>query len=795
MGDGVVQTCLGQEKENCSLSRIKPVNIKLSGPTINNYTFHSKSVKRIWELALFLAFPFLFYFWMCPFFSNRTIGEDYGLFQYYIDHQLNFLFSLRNGTFPLYCPDSFLGHSLFAFSSAQFFHPLTYLASIFPAYWNGGALEVNTCIRFLALGLVSFALFKTIRVLKVSSLWAFLITLMTLYNVKTIELFRFTAGFETHLAVIILVILIIRLFLTSKKIYAVLIPFTVYLIICGGNPQIAYFGFMSAGLVLITIPYLVPEILGQNLELFMRPGRFYIKVIMLIVSGIMLASLFWTPYYFDFLKLNISRTTRSFDWVLSIQTYASPIGMLNTFFDPLYSTHMGNFAGNPVMLIPLLVPLMPLFGPYRVPRSIILLWAGAVIVLLMTLGCQLPLYYLFWKIAPFANCFRIPARLTVILIPLFLLIWIWLIRQNCQSVNIKGRHFTFHSLFPLAIIALLCFVSYHSLSRDYWNGLEPRTAFVYRNDIPHYLPRCIFWGSIASLLILMAWAVRRSRVVGLALLAAILLSLMVASQYTAKTCPKEASKTYEFLAKQQKAGIQYVGRHEIWVDLEYGFVTKHYAVVKNLSGCCRGKFTDFFAGYRTVPEMGEVYKIFRDKKDWLNSLAVEVPGERPKNMLIKEGGRASWQLVYGTFDRLRFKLDTTTPGYFVLYYPRTNHWHASIDGRPVFIRTCNVIYQCVEVSKGQHVVEFVYISKAMFWGLILSLITLGTLIVYFSFKYIRSMRYKVALILIYLVVSISFVIIFESSTRGGNDLGYNFKMTKEFRPPPISNELKGAKPN
>ena len=61
---------------------------------------------------IIILLPFLLLYWMIPFVSNLTIGNDYPL--YSIQWQMELLFSIKTGSFPLYAPG-------FAFANSRRF--------------------------------------------------------------------------------------------------------------------------------------------------------------------------------------------------------------------------------------------------------------------------------------------------------------------------------------------------------------------------------------------------------------------------------------------------------------------------------------------------------------------------------------------------------------------------------------------------------------------------------------------------------------------------------------------------
>ena len=161
--------------EDCHCgSKITP----LKKATINRYT----------TVAVICSIPFLMFHWMLPFVSELTLGNDYVLFP--IDQQLELLFSLKTGSFPLYVPGFAGGQTASALTLGQLFHPISHFSSLLPGYWGGKALEWNTLFRLLSLGLAHLMLFHLLKKFKINFIWAFVFSFITVYNLKMLDLFR-----------------------------------------------------------------------------------------------------------------------------------------------------------------------------------------------------------------------------------------------------------------------------------------------------------------------------------------------------------------------------------------------------------------------------------------------------------------------------------------------------------------------------------------------------------------------------------------------------------------------------
>jgi len=114
----------------------------------NEASISSLPMSRLLYAVIFLM-PFLMLNWMIPFFSDATLGKDYT--NVYIRQQMELMFSLKTGSFPLFMPDFAAGQAAVSLTMGQLFHPIPHMAAHLPAYWSGYALEWVTLLKLLSL--------------------------------------------------------------------------------------------------------------------------------------------------------------------------------------------------------------------------------------------------------------------------------------------------------------------------------------------------------------------------------------------------------------------------------------------------------------------------------------------------------------------------------------------------------------------------------------------------------------------------------------------------------------------
>ena len=164
---------------------------------------------------LILLLPAIVFYWLIPFYGELTIGNDYGIFS--IQQQMELAYSQKNGSFPLYSPGFAEGRSSAALTMGQMYHPLSYLASSSPGYWDGDALSWNTFFRLLSLGFTHLIVFLLLRKLGLRRVTSFLISFITVYNLRILDLFRYGASLENHVGCLLLCSTLALYFSTTDK--------------------------------------------------------------------------------------------------------------------------------------------------------------------------------------------------------------------------------------------------------------------------------------------------------------------------------------------------------------------------------------------------------------------------------------------------------------------------------------------------------------------------------------------------------------------------------------------------
>jgi len=320
---------------------------------------------RVGAWLLFLLLPFAMLSWLAPFVSSQTIGNDYSIFS--LLAQLDLMWSVRKGTFPLYMPGFAGGHSTAAMTLGQLYHPISWISSLMPGYWEGLALEWNTFFRLLALGFTHLVLFHVCRRLGMARVAAFLCTLPVVYNLRMLDSFRYGAALEAYTGMLLVLSAGMLAFLEERsKGKVVFLAASTYLLVVSGHPQWALLGTTGALLFLVLFPWVVSAIRPSLPPLTRaRVRRYFKRILVGGGAGVLLALPYVLTFFFEFFRTNESRAANtSYDWTLA---YSDSLrGELSNFLFPLHADVHGAFGGSALFLV---VALLPVAALLKRPHS------------------------------------------------------------------------------------------------------------------------------------------------------------------------------------------------------------------------------------------------------------------------------------------------------------------------------------------------------------------------------------------------------------------------------------------
>lgn len=433
----------------------------------------------VYLIIIFL--PFLLLYWMIPFITNMTIWGDHIDFE--LRPQMELFFSIKTGSFPLYVPGfASGGHSSSALMQGQVFHPISHLSSIMPGYWNGRAIEWNNFFMLLSLGLTQLVLFVFLKKMKLNTPFSFILSFITVYNLRMMREFWFGAPLQAYTGHLILCSAIGWYFIDSKKWFGPLsIIIMTYLLVCSGQPPEMYYGLLAAVLFTLIAPSFLSTMLPDRKVGFKIILRFWLRVGFFLCLGVLLSSAYILPLYFDFISDNIHRIGRDYAWAGS---KTNIMRALNNFFLPLSSNiYQGAFGGSSLILAAAILPLLRLFK-VKIPASVWVIWGLFLIVFLHMQGSRTPVHRLMWEYLPFASSIREAERISTIMPFFIMLLLAWIIRAD--TISIKSFRL-FKDIKPSAILAsitgLLIAIYYLSYFLGYYIFKSP---IILKLFLPYY---------------------------------------------------------------------------------------------------------------------------------------------------------------------------------------------------------------------------------------------------------------------------------------------------------------------
>jgi hypothetical protein len=644
--------------------------------------------------------------WLCPFVSRFTLGNDYQV--YTPGDQLDLMWTVWKGTFPLFIPGFAGGHSTAAMTLGQFYHPLPWISSIMPGFWHGQALEWNTTFRLLSLGIAHISLFKLCRRLHVTPLPAFVATFPVVYNLRMLDSFRYGASLDSYAATLLVVAAAGFVFLDqgSKKPVAFLALGT-YLVVVSGHPQWAFLGLMSAGSFAVLFPWAASALDPACPRPEWRQIRRYVaRLAAGFGSGLLFSAPYLLPFYFEFFKTNQSRTNGDYSWSVG---YADSIkGEFANFLFPLHADVHGAFGGSALFLLAALFPLAALVK--KPPRVLWFFYAIGAVAYFFALGKESWIHPFMVKSLPLFGSFRVPGRI-VIWIPVMMLpILVWMFRVEHRSALIAAG--------TGALVLVASHWIWTTTSLPASESLSPHK--ILGKAIPTYVDGLIFYVSGATLLCL-TWSAKYRRFSRPLLVLAMVGMLvttwicMMAGTWSGK---KPTMTTFDQLTAARKLSV--LSHADSGSGMEMRSVSDYQT-----QKIARDRGLGTIA--HSVEQLGPDAEILKRLKQKLpKGTTPTLFLDRPVAPLAPDtvSDHDEVKLVHNTSNLFIFEVKAGKDGYFVFNQPMMKGFQCTIDGAPVEIATANALYPAVFLPRGAHRVEIRFVSKPFFAGVAVGFVTL-----------------------------------------------------------------------
>lgn len=678
-----------------------------------------------------LALPFLVFYWLVPVFSSLTIGNDYPAWS--IDHQQALMYSLEHGTFPLYVPGFAMGQSATALTLGQLFHPLPHLARLFPGYWEGDALCINTQLRLISLGCVQLLLFYALKKLGLRTLLAFVLSFITIYNLRMLDMFRYGASLENFTAFVILCSCIILCALEFRRWYFVGIVIGSFLLTVGGHPQIAYIGFLGAFILTLLAPGFVASVRPGVAYGSKRLLTYWCLVLLATLTGGLLAAPYITGFYFDFLPYNELRTNNTYTWSTAYQD--SWGGLFRSFYSPLSSDVHGAFGGSAIVILALLFPVAVVI--YRKYLSIAwLTFMAAVFVFLLACGDATPIHRMVWEYLPMSSNFRVPGRYTLMILFPLLLVLVWICSIGIQEANGGRKPVVPFLASNGTILAFIGCVLFIVLNQSIDQMLPDSSWFSpeHINDVTRKDFNRGFYLGLAALVTLAVYfelSARRLRILsasaGFVLVALVVLEATNALRYG----------TWVTAAKNQPTA-----------DKIAAYMQDSYSVpAAPGSGMSMALIDRQIERSILEPKLARFYRIvsaFEDEQALQRYLLTErkpneaaILGSRFRSLPRQSGIEDRIDEVQSTafrYNQLEFSVASWADGLLSTNLPFRQNWHVFVDGVTAEAVMANGYETAVFVPAGTHEVVFRYESNAIAAGMLVACISLTMTLLYAAWK-------------------------------------------------------------
>ncbi|MEW6076924.1 MAG: hypothetical protein AB1724_03845 [Thermodesulfobacteriota bacterium] len=678
--------------------------------------------------VLLLLLPGPLFHFMLPF--TRTViapGRDF--IRYYLWPQMEYMVSVKFGSFPIYSPFVSCGDftSLMA-GIGQLYLPLPYLASLLPGYWTGFAFDWLLLLNLLMMSVSGIVLLVFLRRLSVSPLVAFALTSVTVFSPRSLVCLGYGFGSAAWAGHILTCAVLGLYFLNPDRIgKPLLIVGASYWTISSGHPEEVYYCVLGTCLFALLLPYIVETVLPQRRCSFKEKLRFWGFWVVCCGLSFLLSAAYIAPLYAEVIR-NMDFANMTFEQsAISLDTLP---GLIYNFFLPVRTGFFGCFGGTSMYLMVLLIPLIKLLRqPAGRGNWLILTFIG--LVFLYMAGEATPVFSAFWKILPFASSTRNPSRASLIMPILFLpgLVWLFTTEQTVSLVVFKRRRsIPVRSVLGAAAIIMLLsgLLSLHLMSPPISVHVRLKALFL-----PAWVePLLISVGFLTLLTVVVhGLSLRYKTTAEIFLCVLICLGLTLMMRYGSLPFDQKYDKgvlTLDRLLAQKQKTLRLVpgylflfetGAH--WAEREQ---FKNYFVDPYLG--------QIFRKYRVAENRQDAYRILNQQRQ-RDEVVVEgyQPDEAGGGMTEAcAGGPDRVRLVYSTYNRLIFEAEACQPAFFFLSYPDPDrHWRAWVNGETVNIYSANGISQAVRIPTGKSRVEFRYWSAAAFWGMAVSCLTMAVI--------------------------------------------------------------------
>ena len=749
--------------EVAALPRIAAKRFRLTGALVLRVALHV----GFW--LGFLALPFVMLSWLAPFVSKQTLGNDYSIWP--IAAQLEFMWSVKSGTFPLYMPGFTVGHSTAAMTLAQFYHPISWFSYVMPGYWTGQALEWNTLYRLLSLGIAHAALFKLCRRLSVPRVAAFLATFPAVYNLRMLDSFRYAASLEGYVGMLLVASAAGFVYVEagSKRSVAFL-SLATYLLIACGHPQWAYLGALAAGSFSLLFPW-IARALSRDAPAptFRRLWQYAKRLTLGYVSGALFATPYLLTFFFEVIRTNHSRVESNYEWTLG---YAdSFLGEVCNFLQPFHADVHGAFGGSALFVVAALLPLLILAREWP-PKVLWVLYALMLVAFSFSSGAEGigkgHVHKFIVEHIPGFSVFRTPGRVVIFIPALVWPLWAWLLLpQNRRA------------LLVIALGGLMTFVSQWVWGTAHLTHTEYTTPHVIAGlDLPMSLDDTLTYLAIGTLVALMvASTYKRASRIALPLAAGLALwSTEICLDHGTWKTAKLPSATYANMAAYRNTSAS---SRDVSGLPESGMEVRgvtDYITQKLPYSAPLGRIVHRAERLDDEADLWPALRTSSDVAYFLNQPTEPLGSERASD-------HDEVLLTYNTSNRLDFDVNAAQDGYFLLGLPWLRGWRAQLDGTAVHIGQANALFPAVFIPRGSHHLAFRFVSVPFLVGVAISFATAWAWLIWLLGGRLGSTYRRAGAVAVFTLSAVALVFGLHSWLFGGRSFGSKYTWRAQVEQP------------
>jgi hypothetical protein len=678
-----------------------------------------------------LLLPFIVFAWLLPG-SPAIIGNDYPIFS--IRFQMEYFYSILNGTFPLFIPDFWFGQTSAALSLAQIYHPVAWLTYIIPGYWEKDALLIYSMMKLISIGIANLVLYFFFIRMGLVKFLAFICSFVVIYNLRMLDLFRYGASLEAYTGFILLVVSLEYLYRDTKRYCRRLFVIgSTYLVIVSGHPQMTYYALLGAGVFLLLAPAILTNRKVQNPETY----EYIFLGAILILTGVLLSSIFIFPFYFEYLQYNTSRAQNPYQWTLGFAS--TPVDILNSFTVPFRANVHGAFGASSLFLLGLISVFFSKRFLARISTISILIVVIALLIVMV--GDYAFLHKFLWDYLPLYSSFRIPARISL-LVPFYIILLYALFISHFIKNGVIRLTLSIHIAISILFVLLsLASIYYFPLTSQYASEIIRKVSTTI--ELVYVALNALL---IISLGLYFSSNKKNKSIFAVFSIVIVVISSALVMPFGTWLIPYKIAEKNILSLEEYKLRTNGLGK------LGYGLESNNVRTQIN-----NYKFDPEHA--RMLPSivylnsLSEAYEHLNDYGD-KKSVVVARPGQQQQTKtLCKNNCNYRILLTCHTYNKFEYDLQNEAAGVIKINIPYSNYWIATVDGIKTDILKANGFEMAIVIpNKGNHTLTLSYVSWPFLTGITISLTTLAILFITGIRRLNLSKYFEI--IIIFLIISI-----------------------------------------